>query len=251
MSVPVVASIGTTHPWNVAGLGLDARVCAEYGVRNAGVVVAVSAQDERGVHALHAIPSDVVRAQLAALPHSDAYRVGALAGAENVRAVAAYLRDRALTAIVVDPVFSATLGGTLVDEATYRAFVAEIVPLRSIFTPNIPEAQRLLERKIVTGDEMISAAQSLQALGPRAVLLKGGHLDGDPVDVLALPGEAHVYRSGRLPGSMRGSGCVLAAALASELARGEQIPAAVESARAYVRAKIGAGTTFGTMQVAF
>ncbi len=251
MSIPVVVSIGTTHPWNVAGLGLDGRVCGEYGVRNAGVVVAVSAQDESGVHALHAIPSDVVRAQLAALPHADAYRVGALAGAENVRAVAAFLRDRALTAIVVDPVFSATLGGALADESTYRALVAGIVPLRSIFTPNIPEAQRLLGRKIVTGDEMIAAAQSLQALGPRAVLLKGGHLDGDPVDILALPGEAHVYRAARLPGSMRGSGCVLAAALACELARGEQISAAVEGARAYVRAKIGAGTSFGTMQVAF
>ncbi len=253
MSIPVVASIGTTHPWNIAGLGLDAQVARDFGVRNAAVVVGVAAQDERGLHARFALPVEIVRAQLEALPHRQivAFRIGALLGEENVREVASFLQTRSDIPAVVDPVFDATLGGEFGNDATFRAFRAQMFQTPIILTPNIPEASRLLCTPIGAAEEMIAAARALQSFGAGAVLLKGGHLIGDPIDVLVTCDEVKVFKDTRLPGSMRGTGCTLAAALACELARGLALVEAVESARSYVRAKIEAQTMYASLQVAF
>lgn len=250
----VVASIGTTHPWNIAGIGLDARVADEYDVRHVCAVAAVSAQDAGGVHAFHTIPSDVLRAQLDALPlDTGAIRVGALGTAQNVRAVAAFIRERSGIPAIVDPVFGATLGGALGDDDAFAALRDELMREPSvILTPNLDEAARLLGRtRIQAGDDLLEIARVLQACGARAVLLKGGHLDADPTDVLVTADDAQLYTEPRLPGSMRGTGCVLAAALACELARKRDLRASVESARAFVRERIAAGITFHGLKVAF
>lgn len=252
MSAPLLVSIGTTHPWNIAGVGLDARVAAEFGVRHAAVIAGVTAQDEAGMHGKCALPSAMVQAQLQALPENiAAFRIGALFDAQNVEVVARFLKTQSGIPVVVDPVLGASLGGAFADAATYDALRAGVFTLPVVLTPNVPEAQRLTGRTITTQDELLAAAREILAFGPHAVLVKGGHLPGDPIDVLISADELHVLADTRLEGSMRGSGCVLAAALACELAAGKPLLDAVETARAYVRDKIAAQTYFGPIQVAF
>lgn len=249
MNLPVVASIGSTHPWNIAGIGLDALVCAHYGVRHVMAIAGVSAQDESGVRALHAIPSPVFEAQLAALPAANAYCIGALPDAASVRVTAAFVGEHRGCSAVVDPVFEATFGGELADAAAIDAFVSSLATLPVILTPNRSEAERLLGHKIEFEDAP-AAARELRARGPRAVLLTGGHFAGVLRDIF-VDGTTTVYEEPRLAGSMRGSGGVLACALACELALGNELRLAVRAARAFVRERMAAGKTFGAVQVAF
>jgi hydroxymethylpyrimidine/phosphomethylpyrimidine kinase len=249
-----VASIGTTHPWNIAGVGLDARVFAEYGLDHAMVVVAVTAQDETGVHAVHAVPPDVVRAQLESLPPDiAAFRVGALVSSETVRIVASFLRERAAhIPTVVDPVISASLGGSLASDAALLTTLRDdLLTLPIVVTPNVPEAEQLLSMQIEGVDGARTAARRFVERGARAAYVKGGHFAGDPADVLVTESALETFTGPRLPGDMRGSGCTLAAALAAELALGRDVAQGADAAHAYVRAKIAAGTMRGGLQVAF
>jgi hydroxymethylpyrimidine/phosphomethylpyrimidine kinase len=241
MASLIVLSIGTTQPWNVAGVGRDLVVGSEYGVRVFTAVAAVSAQDGRGVTALNAVPADVLAAQLAALPWdaAGAVRIGALPTAAAVAAVAAPLRMRPWLPAVVDPIFGASRGGELADSSARYALRDELARLANvILTPNVDEAAFLLGRPTVVRDEIAEAAAVLQARGAAAVLLKGGHLDGDPADALATAENVEVLSEPRIAGSMHGTGCTLAMALACELAAGRPIALAVRAARAYVRAQL-------------
>ncbi len=249
-----VLSIGTTHPWNVAGVGLDLRVGTELGVRVLTVVMAVSAQDARGLHALETLPLPIVRAQYDALPLAEvhAVRIGALSSPEHVREVAAMLRELCDVPAVVDPVLRATRGGTFADAATVDAIRHELAGLPNvILTPNVPEAEALLGGRIVERGAAGDAAGTLQRLGSRAVLVTGGHLEGDPVDALATRDGVELFSGARLPHDMRGSGCVLAMALAVELGGGSDLRAGVQHARAFVRAKIESARQFGDLRVAY
>jgi hydroxymethylpyrimidine/phosphomethylpyrimidine kinase len=240
---PIVLSIGTTHPWNVAGVGRDLVVGTEVGARVFTAIAAVSAQDASGVRALQAIGREVFAAQLEALPWSaaGAIRLGALATAENVRAVAALVRAHPDTPAVVDPVFAASRGGALVDEAARAAVRDELANLPNvILTPNLAEAASLLGGDALERDSIGTAAQTLRQRGAAAVLLKGGHLDGDPADALATSESVELLCEPRIAAEMRGTGCTLAMILACELARGAELRDAVVAARTYVRVKLAA-----------
>ncbi|HKU80812.1 MAG TPA: bifunctional hydroxymethylpyrimidine kinase/phosphomethylpyrimidine kinase [Candidatus Tumulicola sp.] len=237
----IVLSIGTTHPWNVAGTGRDLVLGTELGARVFTAIAAVSAQDAGGVRALHPIPPAALRAQLAALPWSaaGAVRVGALASAENVRCVAAALRAHGTLPAVVDPVFFASRGGALADDATRHAIGEELSVLpNAVLTPNLDEAAALLGSPPIGLATMGEAAAALRLRGPEAVLLKGGHLEGDPVDALATVAGVQILREPRIAGTMHGTGCTLAMALACALAGGAAVDDAVRRARAFVRAQL-------------
>lgn len=246
-------SIGSTHPWNIAGVGLDARVAAEYGLRHAIAIAGVTAQDESGLRERFALPVEMVRAQLACIPQCDlrAIRVGAVFDTHNILAVAQFLGRNPLVPAVVDPVLDATLGGAFSTARSEAAFKSALLALPVILTPNIPEAERLTGRKIASSEEMVAAALALLALGPHAVLLKGGHLEGDPVDVLVTAEKTTQFKEPRIEKTMRGTGCTLAAALACELAEGHALEDAVVAARAYVRKKIEAQIPYASLHVAF
>lgn len=250
----IVASIGTTHPWNIAGVSLDARVAAEYRVAHVAAVAGVSAQDAERVTAVLPIPGHIVQAQLDSLPPGiAAYRVGALISAENVRVVADFLRSRTATPIVVDPVLGSSTGQALWTNAAYIDELRDVLlQLPVIVTPNLDEAALLLHTKPLRDcAAMASAGAQFVAAGARAALVKGGHLTGDPADILATPGDSQLFEGSRLAGEMRGTGCVLAMSLACELALGRELQAAVSNAREYARGKIEAGTRFGSLQTAF
>jgi hydroxymethylpyrimidine/phosphomethylpyrimidine kinase len=238
---PIVLSIGTTHPWNVAGVGRDLVVGSAWNARVFTVIAAVSAQNAGGLTALAPIPVSVVRSQLSALPWdaAGAVRVGALVTVDNVRAVSAALRARPALLAVVDPVFSASRGGELADPATRYAIRDELATLPNvILTPNLDEAAALLGSHPIHREAIGDAAISLQLRGARAVLVKGGHVDGDPVDALATSNGVELFTASRIAGAMHGTGCTLAMALACELANGTPLIDAVAAAREYVRTQL-------------
>lgn len=250
----VVLSVGTSHPWNIAGIGLDLLVGEELGARVLTVVTAVSAQDAGGVRAVEAVSPAIVRAQFESVPVRSvrAIRVGALTSPEVAREVANALRGFADIPAVVDPVMQASRGGTLADDATVRALSAEIGILPNvILTPNLKEASILLGGRALERDTLGTAARELQRRGARAVLLKGGHLQENPVDALATAQSVELLSGTRLAGGMRGTGCVLAMALACALAQGDPLRDAVQFARAFVRRKISSAREFGGLHVAY
>ena len=254
MSHPAVLSVGTTHPWNVAGVGLDQLIGGEFGVRVLTVTTAVSAQDAGGVRGLYPLPAEAIRAQFASIPWDAicAIRVGAAPTADAIHEVADALLQHPETPAVVDPVFTATLGGKLAEDGAFPVFRDELATLPNvILTPNVGEAAMLLGTKDLTRNDLAEAAGALLARGARAILIKGGHLSGDPVDTLASADGVDRYIDNRLPGDMRGTGCTLAMALACELARGMKLLDAVRSARAFVRAKIASAQEFAGINVAY
>ncbi len=238
---PIVLSIGTTHPWNVAGVGRDIVVGTERNARVFTAVAAVSAQDRSGVAALQAVSGPVFLAQLDALPwgSAGAVRVGALPNAQSVRAVASALRERVAALAVVDPVFAASSGGELADETAREALRDELATLPNVvLTPNLVEAALLLGLPEIARANLGDAAAALRSRGALAVLLKGGHLTGEPADALATSEGLEIFTEPRIAASMRGTGCTLAMALACELAAGTALPLAVRAARAYVREQL-------------
>jgi len=248
----IVCSIGTTEPHHAVGLGLDAYVFAEQGVRSVSVVAAVSAQNACGVHALVAMSPALIEAQLSALAdvEIDAYRIGALMEEKSAERIARILASRGRP-VVYDPVAAASGGGAFADSATLKRIAARLLPVVAIVTPNLSEAQLLAGMNIYTLQDMIAAARTIAAQGARAVLVKGGHLEGEPQDVLFVDGEAHVFTDERLPGEMRGTGCVLAACLAAMAAQGVPLLEAVLGARDFVRKKIASAQKIGAMSSAY
>ncbi|MBV8491390.1 MAG: bifunctional hydroxymethylpyrimidine kinase/phosphomethylpyrimidine kinase, partial [Candidatus Eremiobacteraeota bacterium] len=173
MTAPIVLSVGTTHPWNVAGVGRDLLVGADLGARVFTAVAAVSSQDHTGVRELHPIPAAVLRSELAALPWeaAGAIRTGALATLENVRAVAEVLRAHPEIPAVVDPVFRASRGGELADAAARYAIRDEVATASNVvLTPNLDEAADLLGGEPIVRDTQAEAAAALQRRGAFAVL---------------------------------------------------------------------------------
>ncbi|MGQ9920517.1 MAG: bifunctional hydroxymethylpyrimidine kinase/phosphomethylpyrimidine kinase [Desulfobacca sp.] len=231
-----------------AGIQQDLKVATLLGVYGLTVITAVTAQNSLGVQRWEPVAPDLVAAQLTALCGDirvDAVKIGMLATAAIVREVAASLRQLTVP-IVVDPVLAASDGSPLLSEEGVVAFREDLLPLATVLTPNLAEASRLLGREIGTVEAMVAAAQDLCRLGPRAVLVKGGHLTGAPVDVLAYGDQVYQLPGERLTvPHTHGTGCAMAAALAAHLARGEALPEAVNQARALVGEAIRWGLPLG------
>jgi len=254
---PVVVSIGATEPWNVAGLGLDVRALAACGARPLSVVAGVTAQDRAGLRAAAPIAPGLIAAQLDALADAEiaAVRIGALLDPPSVAAVAAWLREsgpRTRGPVVYDPVLGPSGGGTFADDATLASLVSDLVPLATVVTPNLAEIARLTGVAVpATPDAMAAAGRVLRASGAAAVLVTGGHLAAEPVDVLIWAGGERRFAAPRLAGSLRGTGCLLACALAVSLARGDSLPQAIEAARTFVRDRFVHAVEVAGMRVAY
>ncbi len=231
-----VLIIAGFDPGGGAGLQQDLKVATLSGVYGLTVATALTIQNSQGVRALHAVAPEVVAAQLDAVI-SDfpvaAVKIGMLANAAIVAAVAASLKRLGPAPVVLDPVLAAGAGFPLLDEAGISAMREELFPLTFLLTPNAPEAARLTGLKIKAPQDLEEAARRLQALGPRWVLAKGGHLEDAPVDVLTDGQNSYHLAGLRLAApNHHGSGCVLASACSAGLARGLSLPEAVAEARA-------------------
>jgi len=254
--MPAVLVIGGTDSSGGAGLSRDLRVLTDCDVLGVPVVTGVTAQTHAAVHSMHAVPPEVVREQISAALESNvilAIKIGMLGARATVEAVARSLPVNDAVPIVLDPVLVASSGKALVDDSGREAMRELLLPNVTLLTPNIPEAAALLDAAASHGatathecvsceaalhDEatLVDLAQRLRALGPQAVLVKGGHGSGEHcVDILSCDdGEIVRLSARRLPVTMRGTGCALASAIAAGLARGLPLPYACRFGKHYL-----------------
>jgi hydroxymethylpyrimidine/phosphomethylpyrimidine kinase len=249
---PRTLTIAGSDSGGGAGIQADLKTFAALGCFGMSAITAITAQNTLGVTGVHAIPADMVAAQIDAVASDigvDAAKTGMLGTAAIVEAVAGAVDRHGIRKLVVDPVMISTSGATLSDDATSQAMVKLLFPRAILVTPNLPEASYLLGRRIARRAEMEAAAADLLAMGCQAVLLKGGHLEDDGPhatglnDLLMLAdGTTRVYTHPRIDTpNLHGTGCTLAAAIASQLARGDALPDAVGTALDYVAQAIAAG----------
>jgi hydroxymethylpyrimidine/phosphomethylpyrimidine kinase len=233
-----------------AGIQADLKTFAAHGVYGTSAITALTAQNTRGVVAVHAVPAEFVTQQIEAVAGDigcDAVKTGMLATSAIVEAVAASVAALELPSLVVDPVMVAKGGDRLLDEDAVHAMRASLLPLARVVTPNIPEAEVLAGRAIRSLDDMRRAGASLLELGPRAVVIKGGHLEGDEaVDVLVHAAGEVLLSAPRLDvRHTHGTGCTFAAAIAARLAHGASIDEAARAAKDYVTGAMRHGIAVG------
>jgi hydroxymethylpyrimidine/phosphomethylpyrimidine kinase len=225
-----------------AGIQADLKTFSALGVFGMSAITAITAQNTLGVTAVHEVPPAIVAAQIDAVVTdigADAVKTGMIANSEIIRVVAAKIREHGLSTLVVDPVMIATSGDRLLAEEAVDALRSELVPLASVVTPNLPEAGVLLGREVTSLAEMHEAARAIVGMGARSVVVKGGHLAGDAIDIF-YDGDRFVELPGRRieTTSTHGTGCTLASAIAALLAQGEPLEAAIARAKVYVTAAI-------------
>ncbi|HVE91286.1 MAG TPA: bifunctional hydroxymethylpyrimidine kinase/phosphomethylpyrimidine kinase [Actinomycetota bacterium] len=234
-----------------AGIQADLKTFMAMGVHGMSAITALTAQNTVGVSGVHEVPPDFVRAQLDAVMQdigADAAKTGMLASAPIVEAVAAAVSELRIPNLVCDPVSVSKHGDPLLHPAAVEALRRTLIPLATVVTPNLPEAEALLGRPLgsMTPDE--DAARELAALGAKWVLLKGGHLGSESAIDLLTDGRRVIrYESPRIPTKhTHGTGCVLAAAITAGLAKGLDVADAVGLAKHFVTRAIEAHLEIGS-----
>ncbi len=229
-----------------AGIQADLKTFAAFGVYGASVIAALTAQNTRGVSAIHDVPADFIAAQIDAV-FSDldvaAVKIGMLSQAAAIEAVVKGLDRYRVKNIVLDPVMIASSGDRLLTPAAIAVLRDELIPRALLVTPNLPEAAALTGASLARNEEEMEAqARAIGALGALSVLIKGGHSEGaDSVDLLIGQGEVVRVAARRIATkNTHGTGCTLSAAIAAGLAKGRNLTGAVRDAKAYVTAAIAA-----------
>jgi hydroxymethylpyrimidine/phosphomethylpyrimidine kinase len=247
--VPRALTIAGSDSGGGAGIQADLKTFSAFRVYGASVLTAITAQNSIGVHGVVNLPPEFVARQLDAVLGdigADAAKTGMLSTAPIIRVVAERLAAHRVERLVVDPVMIAKSGDPLLEPDARRALVEAILPLALIVTPNLHEAAALTDIPVATLEEMEAAARRIHALGPRWVLVKGGHLKGDPVDLLFDGRTVTRLPAERVPTPhTHGTGCTYSAAIAAGLARGAGLPEAVAEAKRYVTAAIRGGFALG------
>ncbi len=249
MAIPRALTIAGSDSGGGAGIQADLKTFSALGVFGMSALTALTAQNTTGVFAVHEVPPEVVAAQIDAVVEDigvDAAKTGMLSSAPIIEAVADRVRHHRIGNLVVDPVMVAKSGAPLLRPEAQEALRREILPLATVLTPNLPEAEALLGRAIRDLAGMREAARALRDLGPRAVLVKGGHLQGDAVDVFYDGEEFEELRAPRVPSPhTHGTGCVLSAAIAASLSRGLPVQEAVRRGKEFVTEAIRHGLPLG------
>jgi len=248
MTPPRVLTVAGSDSGGGAGIQADLKAMLALGVHGMSVLTAVTAQNSVGVQGCWELPAAAVRAQLASVLDDigvDAVKTGMLACAETVAAVAAGLSG-VDAPVVVDPVSASRHGDPLLAAGAVDVLRQQLLPLATLVTPNIPEAEQLTGVRIAGPEDMLRAAEKLLGWGPRAVLVKGGHLAGEAVDLLWDGSTARTFRAPRLANRhTHGTGCTLASAIAARLALGDGLAEAVGAAKEYLTGAIAAGFPLG------
>ncbi len=245
-----VLTIAGSDSGGGAGIQADLKTIAAYGLHGLSAIAALTAQNTRGVSAVHVPPSAFLRAQLDACFDDfniAAVKIGMLANARVINVVADVLEQRRPAFIVLDPVMVASSGATLLDARALHALRIRLLPMATVLTPNIPEAELLLGHAIEDGADAEAALVELLELAAPAVLLKGGHLAGrELVDRLDDGRQLHEFVHERLKVEGHGTGCTLASAIACNLALGASLADACADAAEYVNGALRHAYTPGT-----
>jgi hydroxymethylpyrimidine/phosphomethylpyrimidine kinase len=253
-----VLTIAGSDSGGGAGIQADLKTFSALGCYGMSVITALTAQNTTVVTGIFPVSADFVSAQIDAVMSdigADAVKIGMLHSAELIAAVAEGLKRYNVKKIVIDPVMVSKSGDHLLQTEAVQALKTLLLPLATVLTPNLPEASVLLGRKVEKIADMEDAARDLAALGPRAVLLKGGHLEGkQSPDILYRTGTngidggaqpAKIFEAARIdtPNS-HGTGCTLSSAIAAFLARGLEIEEAARQAKAYISEALKAGADY-------
>jgi len=232
-----------------AGIQADLKTFSAFRVFGMSVITAVTAQNSVGVQGVENLPPDFVVRQLRSVLDdfgADAAKCGMLSTAPIIEALAAALAERPIDKLVVDPVMVAKSGDPLLQPDARSALIRRILPLALVVTPNLPEAEALTGMPVTTREEMEEAARRIHAMGPRSVLVKGGHLKGEAVDLLWTGRTLTAFSAPRIDSTnTHGTGCTFSAAIAAGLALGRPLAEAVREAKAYVTRAIQEGFQAG------
>jgi hydroxymethylpyrimidine/phosphomethylpyrimidine kinase len=248
--IPIALTIAGSDSGGGAGIQADLKTFHAFGVYGTSVITAITAQNTRGVTAVHAVPLADVRAQLDAVV-SDlrpaAFKTGMLATAELVATVSAEIRRYDLPHYVLDPVMVSTSGDRLLDEDAVASLARELVPLAVLVTPNLHEAAILADMPVTSVADMRIAAERIRRLGARAVLVKGGHLDHEAIDLLLHDSGERIWHRQRIHTQhTHGTGCTLSAAITACLASGDTLADSVDHAVRYVAKAIALAPGLGS-----
>ena len=237
--MPVALSVAGFDPSGGAGIVADVKTFTAFGCFAAAAVTSLTFQNTTGVFGAAHQTAETVRAQVLAVAQD--FRVagaktGMLPTREIIVEVARLFREAPLPAPVVDPVVRSTSGFDLIDDAALDALKRELLPLARVVTPNVPEAERITGLLVRDRGGMLEAARAMREMGARAVLVKGGHLEGDASDVLLDEGgRVRTFTAARVEStSTHGTGCTLAAGIAACLARGLDLEESVAAAKRFV-----------------
>lgn len=250
--LPIALTIAGSDSGGGAGIQADLKVFFALGCHGTSAVTALTAQNTVGVTGVHPVPEDFVVEQIDAVASDmgvDAAKTGMLATAEIVRAVAGAVRANNIDKLVVDPVSISKHGDRLMADDALEAYRSDLFPLATVITPNLHEAGALLDRGVRTLADAEGAAADLAGLGPRAVLVKGGHLEDRPddaVDVLWVD-DRPIHISGPRfdTKDTHGTGCALSAAIGARLALGDELEDSVRYAKEFVAGAIEHGLRVG------
>ena len=232
-----------------AGIQADLKTFAALGVYGTSAITAITAQNTVGVTQVLALNPQLVGAQIDAVIDdigTHALKTGMLANAAIIDTVAKKIREHCLKNIVVDPVMVATSGDLLIQKSAVAALRTKLIPLASVVTPNIPEAEELTGMKLVTSAEIKEAAKQILRMGTRTVVIKGGHLKGPALDLFYDGKKFTALNAPRIrTKNTHGTGCTFSAAIVAYLAKGEKIDRAVALAKKFITRAIQASFTIG------
>ena len=242
-----------------AGIQADLKTMTMNGVYAMSAITALTAQNTTGVRAIQESTPDFLKQQLDAIfedIYPDAVKIGMVASSELIHVIADRLRHYEAKNIVVDPVMVATSGSALMKNGAVKTLTEELLPISTLVTPNIPEAQVLSGLRIETKEDMLIAAKHIGDNYHCAVLLKGGHSINDANDLLYANGELHWFEGKRIDNpNTHGTGCTLSSAIASNLAKGYTLSESVQRAKDYISGALAAmldlGEGSGPMNHAF
>ena len=232
-----------------AGIQADIKTMTMNGVYAMSVITALTAQNTTGVRAIQETTSDFLGHQLDAVfedIYPDAVKIGMVASGELIRVISEKLRYYNAKNIVVDPVMVATSGSELMKKGAVKTLMEELLPIASLVTPNIPEAEILSGLKIETKEDMIKAAKKMEKDYQCAILLKGGHSIHDANDLLCEGGQLVWFEGKRINNpNTHGTGCTLSSAIAANLAKGFTLAESIQKAKEYISGALEAMLDLG------
>lgn len=232
-----------------AGIQADLKTITLLGGFGMSALTALTAQNTVAVEAIHEIPLDFIEAQIDAVFSDigvDAVKTGMLSNAGVVQLVADKVAQHKPPIVVVDPVMVAKSGDPLLADDARETLAGSLLPLATLVTPNLPEASALIGWEVGGEEDMQTAAEEIYRLGPKYVLVKGGHLQGEPVDLLFDGEHFHEFRSERVDTkNVHGTGCTYASAIATYLAQELDVVAAVAAAKRFITGAIRHGLALG------
>ncbi|MFI6598033.1 bifunctional hydroxymethylpyrimidine kinase/phosphomethylpyrimidine kinase [Nonomuraea sp. NPDC050536] len=245
---PLVLTVAGSDSGGGAGIQADLKTMLANGVHGMSVIAAVTAQNSLGVQGYWELPPEAVRAQLDSVLGdigAQAIKTGMLASSALVEIVAEVIGAYGAPT-VIDPVGVSKHGDSLLAPSAVETIKTDLLPVATVVTPNLWEVEQLTSVKVEDESDLRRAAEAVLALGPRWALIKGGHLPGDPVDLLTDGESEYFFRAERLDNRhTHGTGCTLASAIASHLALGSSVPEAVGKAKDYVTGAIARGFPLG------